>query len=73
LGYLARIRGLADGYVLGGLATILVLPILAILRSRGDAADSIAGRECGVHAASAGQGLPEAGLVDAVKRQPAKA
>ena len=73
LGYLARIRGLADGYVLGGLATILVLPILVILRSRGDAADSIAGRECGVHAASAGQGLPEAGLVDAVKRQPAKA
>ena len=73
LGYLARIRGLADGYVLGGLATVLVLPILALLRSQSDAADYIVGRECGVQSPSAGQGLPEAGLVDAVKRQPVEA
>lgn len=70
LGYLARVRSLADGYVVGGLATLAVLPLLLLLRARNDRADFIVGRECGTQSPSAGQGLPESGLVDAVKRQP---
>jgi MFS family permease len=38
LGYVSRARGIADGYVLGGAATVLVLPIVfALRRMRGDA------------------------------------
>ncbi len=72
LGYLARVRSLADGYVVGGLMTLAVVPLLGLLRARRDQADYIVGRECGTHSPSAGQGLPEAGLVDAVKRRPSE-
>ena len=72
LGYLARVRSLGDGYVIGGLVTVAVLPLLLVLRARQDRADFIAGRECGTKSPSAGQGLPESGLVDAVRRHSAE-
>ncbi len=70
LGYLSRVRSIADGYVVGGLATILVLPVLAILRGVGGRADVIEGKGCGCPAAPcAGQGLPNIDLVDATPRR----
>ncbi len=56
--------------VVGGLATILVLPVLAILRGVGERADVIEGKGCGCPAAPcAGQGLPNIDLVDATPRR----
>ena len=70
LGYLSRVRSIADGYVVGGLATILVLPLLAALRRLGEQADVIEGKDCGAPAApSAGQGMPDIDLVDATPRR----
>ncbi len=71
LGYLSRVRSVGDGYVLGGVATIFVLPLLGLLRRLGEPADVIAGKACGCRAASAAQGLPEINQVDATKRQAA--
>jgi MFS family permease len=46
LGYLSRQQGIAAGYVAGGAATMLAVPILLILRRLGDPADrSEPGRE----------------------------
>ena len=39
LGYVSRERGIADGYVLGGAVTVLVLPLLWLLRRIDGAAD----------------------------------
>lgn len=70
LGLLTRARSIADGYVVGGLATVLVLPLLAHLRRLGEPADVIVGDECGApQAPCAAQGLPDAGLVDATPRR----
>jgi MFS family permease len=41
LGYLSRVRSVADGFVVGGLATIVSVPLYALLRRRGEAADVI--------------------------------
>ena len=65
LGYVSRERGIADGYVLGGAATVLVLPILAVLRRRGGPADRTG--EC-PEAPVAGQGLPATSTIDATPR-----
>ena len=70
LGQLARTRSLAEGYVVGGLATLVVLPVLARLRGLAEDADKIAGKNC-PKAASAAQGLADAHLVDATPRQSA--
>lgn len=70
LGALARSRSLAAGYVAGGAATILVLPLLLVLRRLGEPADLIVGERCGGPAAPcAAQGMPEASLVDATPRR----
>ncbi len=46
LGYLARERGIAAGFVLGGAATLLAIPVLLRLRGLNDPADHIkAGEE----------------------------
>lgn len=46
LGYLARERGIASGFVVGGAAMILAIPVLLRLRGLGDSADHIkAGEE----------------------------
>jgi MFS family permease len=71
LGYLSRVRSVADGYVLGGIATVFALPLLGLLRRLGEPADVIVGKACGCRAASAAQGLPEINQVDATKRRAA--
>ena len=67
LGYLSRIRGIADGYVVGGALTIVALPLLALLRRAGTDADVIRGRG-GVQGGSACDGLPEVSGVDTRRR-----
>lgn len=69
LGYLSRVRGIADGYVVGGLATVLALPVLALLRGMGERADVIVGKKAGLHGSCAGQGIPEISQVDATAKQ----
>jgi MFS family permease len=65
LGYLSRVRSIPDGYVVGGLATVLALPLLAMLRGMGERADVIVGKEAGLRGPCAGQGIPEISQVDA--------
>ena len=73
LGYLSRARSIADGYVVGGLATLLALPVLAILRGLGDRADGFAGAKAGTRGACAAQGIPAISQVDATAAADAKA
>ncbi len=68
LGWLARSRGIGDGYVAGGLATVLALPILAVVRRLGGPADVIVGDCAGMKGPCAAQGLPEVAAVDATPR-----
>jgi len=65
LGYLSRVRSIGDGYIAGGLATIAVLPLLLVLRVRGERADLIVGRKAGRRSGCAAQGLPEISQVSA--------
>ena len=65
LGYLAQVRSIAGGYVVGGLFTVLALPVVLLLRRRNDPVDQMdAGPGC------AGQGLPEVSQMDADAGQP---
>jgi MFS family permease len=41
LGYLAQVRSVADGFVVGGLATIVAVPLYAMLRRRDEPTDVI--------------------------------
>ena len=72
LGYLSRVRSLADGYVVGGAVTILALPVLVLLRRAGTGADVIHGRS-GVQGGCACAGLPEVAAVDTRRRVEAEA
>lgn len=45
LGYLAQVRSVADGFVVGGLATIVAVPLYAMLRRRNEPTDVIAKAE----------------------------
>jgi len=69
LGHVAQQRSIADGYIVGGAASALALPILWALRRQDSVADVLTGStEAGQRAACAAQGLPEATGVDAVPR-----
>ena len=63
LGRLAQMQGIAAGYVTGGLTTILVLPVVWMLRQRNETADLIIGT-AGKQGACAAQGLPNVAAVD---------
>ncbi len=65
LGYLSRVRSIADGYVVGGLATLFALPVLVLLRGLGDRADQFAGRRAGIRGTCAPQGVPAISQVHA--------
>jgi MFS family permease len=69
LGYVSRAQSVGAGYVTGGLATLLALPPLLLLRGRGDDADLIVGRRAGVPGPCAAQGLPEVSSLDTVARR----
>jgi MFS family permease len=45
LGYLAQVRSVADGFVVGGLATVVAVPLYALLRRRGEPTDRISETE----------------------------
>ncbi len=62
LGYLARVHSIAEGYVVGGLVTILALPFLVRLRGLREHADIIIGEHAGLRGCSA-QGIPRIGQV----------
>ena len=70
LGSLSRSHGIGLGYVTGGLATVLALPMLWIVRRLGGEADHIEGENAGKKAPCAAQGLPEVSAVDSTPRQP---
>ena len=70
LGYVARAQSVAAGYVAGGLAMLLALPPLLLLRRIGGRADVIIGRRAGKRGPCAAQGLPQVASVDTTARQP---
>jgi len=63
LGRLAQVQDIAAGYVTGGLTTVLVLPVIVLLRRRNETADLIIGT-AGKRSACAAQGLPNVTSVD---------
>ena len=65
LGYLARVRSIAEGYVIGGAFTLVAQVLLWRLRSLGADTDIILGRRGGVRGSCPAQGIPEIALVDA--------
>jgi hypothetical protein len=64
LGRLAQTQSIATGYIVGGLTTILALPVLLLLRRLNEPADLIIGT-AGKQGACAAQGLPNVSAVDA--------
>ncbi len=70
LGYLAQTRSIAFGYVIGGLTTLLALPVIATLRRLGERRDIIIGT-AGSRGGCAGQGLPDVSSLDTTPRTPA--
>lgn len=69
LGYLAQTRSIAFGYVVGGLTTVLALPVIATLRRLGERWDVIIGT-ADSRGGCAGQGLPDVSFVDTTPRVP---
>ncbi|MGH2730556.1 MAG: MFS transporter [Actinomycetota bacterium] len=69
LGQVARAESIATGYVVGGIALVVVLPVVLLLRRLGERADAIVGR-AGRRSPCAGQGLPEVTALDTTARQP---
>jgi MFS family permease len=43
LGYISKVRSIAEGFIWGGIATALAVPLYVLLRARGDAADVVRG------------------------------
>jgi MFS family permease len=43
LGYLSQVRSIADGFVVGGAATVVAVPLYLALRARREPADVITG------------------------------
>ena len=69
LGYVSQERSIADGYLVGGVASLLSLPILFGLRQQQSEGDILGfGDAAGSQAACAAQGLPEATGIDAISR-----
>ena len=70
LGYLSRVRSISSGFVVGGSASLLALPLLLLLRREGEEADATIGqRSDGPEIPCAAHGLAEANLIDAVPRR----
>ncbi len=69
LGYLSRAVSIPAGYVTGGVALVLVLPALRLLRRLAEPADVFEGRRAGIQGPCAAQGIPEVAAVDATPRQ----
>ena len=61
LGYVSQERSIPAGFVLGGLATLLILPIYLRLRARDDDADHVAEHHVAAEAVVGPQGAPPPG------------
>ncbi len=64
LGRIAQTQSIATGYIVGGFTTVLVLPVIVLLRRLAEPADIIVGT-AGKRGACAAQGLPNVSAVDA--------
>jgi hypothetical protein len=71
LGAISRSVSIGAGYLVGGAALGLMLPLVWRLRRRGGIEDVIVGGEAGVGSACAAQGLPEITGVDSKILAPA--
>jgi len=69
LGYLARVHSIPLGYIVGGLFTLGVLPVLGSLRALSESADVIIGT-AGRKGACAAQGLPSVTSLDTTPANP---
>jgi hypothetical protein len=67
LGVISRTWSIATGYIVGGVATVLAIPLIFALRRMGRPADTIVGK-ARRHGPCAGQGLPEIATIDAKPR-----
>jgi MFS family permease len=67
LGFLSRAHSIADGYLFGGLASVLAIPLLVMLRRLGGTADLIVGA-AGTLGPCAAHGLPSVTSIDATGR-----
>ncbi len=63
LGRIAQVQSIGAGYVVGGFTTVLVLPIVYLLRRRSEPADIIVGT-AGKGGMCAAQGLPNVSALD---------
>src|SRR6266511_4375872 len=70
LGYISSAQSVAAGYVTGGLAMLLAVPPLLLLRRMREGADVIVGRKAGKKGPCAAQGLTQVASVDTTARQP---
>lgn len=68
LGWLSRAQSIELGYVTGGAALMLALPLYAAVRRIGGPADRIVGATAGMEGPCAAQGIPEIAGVDAKAR-----
>lgn len=68
LGWLSRAQSIEHGYVAGGTALLLALPLYAAVRRIGGAADRIVGVTAGIESPCAAQGIPEVAGVDSKSR-----
>jgi len=64
LGWVSRARSIADGFVLGGFASLLAFPILYVLRRLDDPSDFVIGERARELGTCAAQGTPAIGQVD---------
>jgi MFS family permease len=69
LGYISKAASIATGYVTGGVALFVALPVLMLLRRLGERTDIIVGRRAGARSPCAAQGLPEVASIDTTARQ----
>jgi MFS family permease len=65
LGALGQARSVGSAFVVGGLATVAALPLIAAVRRIGGPQDRIVGQRAGVEGSCAGQGLPAVATVEA--------
>jgi MFS family permease len=63
LGRLAQTQSIASGYILGGLVSVLVLPVMVLLRRRGEPADIIVGT-AGEYGSCAAEGIPNVSSIE---------
>lgn len=68
LGWLSRAHSIELGYVVGGAATALAVPLGWLVRAIGGPADTIAGERAGTGSPRAAKGIPEASGVGARAR-----